>query len=150
MRDASQGNYSMSDDNDAFRREFRASLSMIVDTLDRLNALVGEKAASTEHELREQVAESEKLIDQSRMQARAAQKELNRLIEEQKLETSEKVDDWKTHRQTSKLHARADRCERSATTAIEIAVLAMDEAERAVLRALLTRKETISIQVQRR
>ena len=138
----------MNDDNDAFQREFRASLSMIADTLDRLNALFGEKATTTEHELREQVAESKLLIDQSRMQA--AQNELNRLIEEQKLETSEKVADWKAHRQTSKLHARADRCERSATTAIEIAVLAMDEAERAVLCALLTRKETISIQVQRR
>lgn len=148
MRDACQGSCSMNDDNDAFRREFSASLSMIADTLDRLNALVGEKATSTEHELREQVAESKLLIDQSRMQA--AQNELNRLIEEQKLETSEKVADWKTRRQTSKLHARADRCERSATTAIEIAVLAMDEAERAVLCALLTRKETISIQVQRR
>lgn len=148
MRDACQGSCSMNDDNDAFRREFRASLSMIADTLDRLNALVSEKATTTEHELREQVAESKLLIDQSRMQA--AQNELNRLIEEQQLETSEKVADWKTRRQTSKLHARADRCERSATTAIEIAVLAMDEAERAVLCALLTRKETISIQVQRR
>ena len=151
MRDASQGSScSMNDDNDVFRREFRASLSMIADALDRLNALVGEKATSTEHELREQVAESEKLIDQSRMQARAAQNELNRLIEEQQLETSEKIADWKTHRQTSKLHARADRWERSAATAIEIAILAIDEAERAVLCALLTRKETISIQVQRR
>ena len=151
MRDASQGSScSMNDDNDVFRREFRASLSMIADALDRLNALVGEKATSTEHELREQVAESEKLIDQSRMQARAAQNELNRLIEEQQLETSEKIADWKTHRQTSKLHARADRWERSAATAIEIAILAIDEAERAVLCALLTRKETISIQIQRR
>ena len=150
MPDASQGSCSMNDDNDVFRREFRASLSMIADALDRLNGLVGEKATSTEHELREQVAESEKLIDQSRMQARASQNEFYRLIEEQKLETSEKIADWKTHRQTSKLHARADRCERSATTAIEIAILAIDEAERAVLCALLTRKETISIQVQRR
>jgi hypothetical protein len=140
----------MSNDSDAFRSEFRASLSVIAHALDRLNSLLDEKAANTEHDLGEQVADSDKLIDQSRMQARVAQNELSRLIEEQKLETNEKVADWKTHRQTGKLHARADRCERAATTAIEIAVLAMDEAERAVLCALLTRKETISIQVQRR
>jgi predicted metal-dependent hydrolase len=135
----------MSEDVDPFPKEFRVGLSMIEQTFDRLNTLI---ANTTEHDLQEDVTEIEKFIDQSRRQARAAQKELNRLMDEEGFETSEKIADWRARRLTSKLHARADRSERCAVTAIEIAVLAMDEAERAVLRALLTRKEAISIQVQ--
>lgn len=142
------GQMLMSEDFDPFPKEFRTGLSMIEQTFDRLNTLVANTTTRTEHDLQEDVTEIEKFIDQSRRQARAAQKELNRLVDEERFETSEKVADWKTRRLTSKLHARADRSERCAVTAIEIAVLAMDEAERAVLRALLTRKETISIQVQ--
>jgi hypothetical protein len=139
----------MNEKLDPFRVEVRLSLSIIAGALDQLNGLVDDKTIKTEHDLRELVADSEKLIDQIRAESRTAQDELKRLMEEEEFETSEIVAKWKEDRLTSKLHARADRCERVATTAIEIAVLAMEEARRAVLCALLTRKETISIQIKR-
>src|ERR1700724_609210 len=122
---------------------------MIAGTLAHLNKAVDEMILTLEQELRDRVAESETLIDQIRAETRTAQDELKRLMEEERFETSEMVAEWKATRRTSKLHARADRCERFATTAIEIAVLALAEAKRAVLCALLTRKETISIQIKR-
>ena len=139
----------MSENSDPFRVEVRLSLSMIAGALDHLNGLVDDETVTTEHELRERVSESEELAEQIRAEARTAQDELKRLMEEEKFETSEVVAVWMATRLTSKLHARADRCERFATTAIEVAVLAMEEARRAVLCALLTRKETISIQIKR-
>ena len=139
----------MSENSDPFRAEVLLSLSMIAGALGHLNELVDEKTVTLEQELRDRVAESETLIDQIRAETRTAQDELKRLMEEERFETSEVVAEWKATRRTSKLHARADRCERFATTAIEIAVLAMEEAKRAVLCALLTRKETISIQIRR-
>jgi hypothetical protein len=139
----------MTEKLDPFLVEIRLSLSMIKGGLGHLNDLVDETTVTTERELRERFAETDKLLDQIRAEARTAQDGLKRLIEEDKFETSEVVAEWKATRLTSKLHARADRCERFATTAIEVAVLAMEEARRAVLCALLTRKETISIQIKR-
>jgi hypothetical protein len=139
----------MTEKSDPFRVEVRLSLSMIAGVLDHLNELVDEKTVTTEQELGERFAETEKHVDQIRAEARTAQDELKRLMEEEQFETSEVVAEWKAARLTSKLHARADRCERFATTTIEVAVLAMEEAKRAVLCALLTRKETISIQIKR-
>jgi uncharacterized iron-regulated protein len=139
----------MTEKLDPFLVEIRLGLSMIEGGLGHLNDLVDEKTVTTEQELRERFAETDKLLDQIRAEARTAQDGLKQLIEEEKSETSEVVAEWKATRLTSKLHARADRCERFATTAIEVAVLAMEEAKRAVLCALLTRKETISIQIKR-
>jgi hypothetical protein len=51
-------------------------------------------------------------------------------------------------RQTDKLHARADRYERCANAAVEIAAAKIDEAVQWVFRALLARNEAISIQVK--
>jgi hypothetical protein len=139
----------MTEKLDPFLVEIRLSLSMFEGGLGHLKDLVDEKTVTTEQELRERFAETDKLLDQIRAEARTAQDGLKRLIEEEQFETSEVVAEWKATRLTSKLHARADRCERFATTAIEVAVLAMEEARRAVLCALLTRKETISIQIKR-
>jgi hypothetical protein len=68
-------------------------------------------------------------------QAQAAHKEWNRLMEEERRETSEKCG---LEGESEQLHARADRSERCALTAIETAALAMDEGERAMLRTLHT------------
>jgi hypothetical protein len=114
---------------------------MIANSFDRLYALVNGREISSEHELREQVVEIEKTIEQSRAQATAAHVAFDLLVDEERFETSDKVADLVMNRQTSKLHARTGRGERCAATAIEIAILAMDEVERAVLRALLARKE---------
>jgi hypothetical protein len=91
----------------------------------------------------------DEIAELNRAKTLAAYAESNRCLEEEKLEASEKITEWKKKRLTSQLHARADRLERCAVSAVEIAVLAMDEAERTVLRAILSRKEAVLIQVQR-
>jgi hypothetical protein len=70
----------MSESSDPFRAEVLLSLSMIAGALGHLNELVDEKTVTIEQELRERVAESEKLIDQIRAETRTAQDELKRLM----------------------------------------------------------------------
>ena len=76
----------MTEKSDPFRVEVRLSLSMIAGVLDHLNELVDEKTVTTEQELGERFAEIEKHVNQIRAEARTAQDELKRLMEEEKFE----------------------------------------------------------------
>ena len=51
-------------------------------------------------------------------------------VDEQKLVTSDKIAEWKAKRETTKLQNRADKAERYAAATIDVAVAALDEAER--------------------
>jgi hypothetical protein len=140
--------YIMKNYVDQFCEDIHTNLSAIGATFTRLQTLIADKAKSTEQEIRKYFVETEEGIEQTRAKRAAALLELKKWSDEESSEAIEKVAQWKAKRETSRLHARADRCERSAAAAIAVAAAAMDEAERAVLRALLARKETISIQAQ--
>jgi hypothetical protein len=138
----------MNSNTDQFQKDLRANLSIIVTSCDRFIAIVNEMMSGTEQELLEQLMEIDNAIEQNRTRIAAARAELDRSIETDKLETSKKVSNWKAKRQTDRLHARADRYELCAKTSVEIAAATMDEAGQWVFRALLARKEAISIQTK--
>jgi hypothetical protein len=138
----------MNSNTDQFQKDLRANLSIIVTSCDRFIAIVNEMMSGREQELLEQLMEIDNAIEQNRTRIAAARAELDRSIETDKLETSKKVSNWKAKRQTDRLHARADRYERCAKTSVEIAAATMDEAGQWVFRALLARKEAISIQTK--
>ena len=133
---------------DQFQKDLRLNLSIVVTACDRFITMANERMTGTEQELRGHLIEIEKAIEQSQARMAAARADLNRWMEEEKFETNEKIADWKATRQTDKLHARADRYERCSNTAIEIAAAMMEEAEQWAFRALLARKEAISIQIK--
>src|ERR1700692_1343846 len=110
----------MNGNTDQFQKDLRANLSLVLTSCDRFIAIVNEMMSATEQELREQLAEINKDVDQSRARIEAARADLNRWMDAENLETSEKVSNWKATRQTDKLHGRADRSERCATTSIEL------------------------------
>jgi hypothetical protein len=138
----------MNSNTDQFQKDLRANLSIIVTSCDRFIAIVNEMMSGTEQKLLEQLMEIDNAIEQNRTRIAAARAEFDRSIETDKLETSKKVSNWKAKRQTDRLHARADRYERCAKTSVEIAAATMDEAGQWVFRALLARKEAISIQTK--
>jgi hypothetical protein len=138
----------MNGNTDQFQKDLRANLSIVVTACDHFITIVNEMMSGTEQELREQLMEIDKTVEQNRARIAAARAELDRWIEAEKLETSKKITSWKAKRQTDKLHARADRYERCANTSVEIAAATVDEAGQWVFRALLARKEAISIQIQ--
>ena len=138
----------MNRNTDQFQEDLRLNLSIVMKACDRFGTTVEDGMAATEPEWHEQLLEMEKLIEHSRAKLAAARADLHRWIEEEKLETSVQVIEWKAMRQTDKLHARADRYERCANAAVEIAAAKIDEAGQWVFRALLARNEAISIQVK--
>jgi hypothetical protein len=69
-------------------------------------------------------------------------------VDEQKNATRDKITEWKTKRETSKLLKRADGAERYATAAADLAFAAVDEAEQAALEAWLARQDANSAQAR--
>lgn len=130
------------------RDELRQHFSGIAATFDRANTLVFDDEHPAEQDLREQLRKIDETAEQVRAQAVATYASFERLINDERAETAAQIAAWKQARQTSQLHARADRCERCAVVATEIALLAMDQAERAIIQALLARAEAISAQIQ--
>ena len=61
--------------------------------------------------------------------------------DERKAVTSDKIAEWKAKREIGKLASRADRAERYAAAAVDVAVAAVDEAEQASLEAWLARQD---------
>jgi predicted transcriptional regulator len=130
------------------REELRPYLSDIAAAFERTNAAVFDTDHPKEQELREQLDWLDQRVGQTRVRSLAAQAEFEQCINDELAEVAGQIAEWKQSRQTSQLHSRADRCERCARIATEIALLAMDQAERAIIRALLAREEAISVQVQ--
>jgi hypothetical protein len=58
--------------------------------------------------------------------------------------TADRVAEWKSNRETSKLQNRADKAERYAAATIAVALAAVDEAEQAAIEAWLTRQDANS------
>jgi hypothetical protein len=133
---------------DQFCEDLHATLSIIDASRARIKTLLADKSKITELDVLECLRTVENSIQQGRAKAAAARAALERWTDEERAEASDRVAEWKTKRQTGKLHARADRYEEHAAAAIDVAAAAMDDAERTVLQALLARKEAISIQVQ--
>lgn len=129
------------------RDELRQHFSGIAATFDRVNTLVFDDAHPAERDLREQLHRIDEAAEQVRARTLAAHASFERWIGEARAETADQIAAWKQTRQTGHLHGRADRYERCAVSATEIALLAMDQAERAIIQAVLAREEAMSVQI---
>lgn len=132
-----------------FSEDVRVHVSKIAASLERLEGLIAETAIVPDLKLREELAANDEIAEQERLRATVVNAEFDKLVKSELAEASAKLASWKAKRDTSHLHARADRIERCAMIAVEIAMLAMCEVERTALRAVLARREAIAIQVQR-
>ena len=70
---------------------------------------------------------------------------LRRFLEKKKQDLTAKYEDWKTDREIGKIEEHADQKEQQAVDAIVVAVIAMHDAEVAVLEALKARKIAIEV-----
>ncbi|HEV2159461.1 hypothetical protein [Bradyrhizobium sp.] len=131
------------------REELRQHFSCIAATFDRANTLIFEVEELDGQTLREQLRKVDEEAEQGRARALTAQASFDRWMNQERLVTIEQIAGWKQQRQTGHLHARADRWSRCAIAAVEIAVLAMDQAERTILYALLAREEAMAAQITR-
>ena len=133
---------------DQFCEDLRLKLTNIDSGLGGLKAKIEGKAQNAEQEARSQLERVQKRVEQDRTKVSAAQTELKNWVEERKTATRDKIAEWKTKLETSKLQNRADKAERYAAATIVVALAAADEAEQAALEAWLARQDASSVQAK--
>jgi predicted nucleic acid-binding Zn-ribbon protein len=133
---------------DQFCEDLRLKLTNIDRGLSGLKAKIDGKAQNAEQEVRGHLERVQKRIEQDRTKVSAAQTEVKDWAEARKMETRDKIAEWKSKRETGKLQNRADRSEQYAAAAITVAAAAMDEAERASFEAWLARQDSDFAQVK--
>jgi hypothetical protein len=133
---------------DQFCEDFRQKLTMTASGLDGLKDKIAGKAANVDQDVRSHLDRVNKRIGQGRAKVTAAQAEIKNWTEDKKIATEQKVAEWKTKRQSGQLQNRADRAERYAAAASDVAIAAIDEAEKASLEACLARVDADSTQAR--
>jgi hypothetical protein len=136
----------MSSKLDPFNEDVLEIMAAIDDRLASLRVLIDDTMATTEEEIRAKMNDIVKRLAERRVRNEAARAELTRSADREN--TVDQIAEWRRTRDTSKLHLRADRLERSAAAAMYVAATAMEEAARACLVALLARREAIALQVR--
>jgi predicted nucleic acid-binding Zn-ribbon protein len=131
----------MSQRIDQFCEDLRLKLTNIDSGLNGLKIKIDGKGHGVEQDVRNHLDRVQKRIEQGRTKVAASQAEVKNWVDDKKTETKEKIGEWKATRETSKLQTRADRAERYAVAAVNVAVAALDEAERASLEAWLARQD---------
>jgi hypothetical protein len=123
---------------------------------DRLNA-IEERIQIARHNILILPEQGEKAmrqrLDEARTGLQAQQQRVERTMtnmqtraQEKLAETREKVGEWKARREVRKLKTRADRAEAYAADVIDFAVVSIDQAEEAVLDAVLARHDADTAQ----
>ena len=127
---------------DQFCEDLRVKLTKIDDALNGLKANIDKKAQRADEEVRDHLADVQKHIDRDRGKVVAAQTDVKNWAAERKIATEDKIAEWRTKRETSRLQKRAEGAERYAAAALDIALAAVDDAEQAALEAWLARQDT--------
>jgi hypothetical protein len=126
---------------DQFHHDLQLKLTNIGSGLEGLKTKISGKTDRAEQDVRTHLDQVQRRIEQDRAKAVAAQAEMKNWIEQKKAATSEKIAEWKTNHETTKLQNRADMAERYAAAAVDVTLAALDEAEQATLEAWLARAD---------
>jgi hypothetical protein len=148
MRRVQQENTAMGKRIDQFCEDLRTKLTRIDTGLDDLKGKIDSKAQNAEQDVRNHLDKVQKRIAQDKGKVSAAQTEMKNWAEARKVETQDKIAEWKSKRETSKLQNRADRAEQYAAAAITVAAAAVDEAEQASVEAWLARQDADYVQAK--
>jgi predicted nucleic acid-binding Zn-ribbon protein len=85
-----------------------AGLTNIDSSLGGLNAKIDGKVQNAEQEVRSHLEKVQKRVEQDRTKVSTAQTEVKNWAEERMTATRDRIGEWKTNRETSKLQNRAD------------------------------------------
>jgi hypothetical protein len=133
---------------DQFCETLRQKLTMTDSGLEGLKAKIQGKATHIEQDVQSHLDRVHQRIEQGRAKVSAAQADMKNWAEQRKAVTSDKIAEWKSKWETGKLQSRADNAERYAAAAIDVAVVAVDEAEQASLEAWLARQDANTAQAK--
>jgi hypothetical protein len=126
---------------DQFRETLRLKLMQADSDLSTLKGQFEAKAETAERDARASLDAVTKRIEQAEPMILAAQAEVEKWMSEQKAVARDSVAELKLKGETAKLKARAEIAESYAMAAVDVAVAAIDGAEKATLQAWLARRD---------
>ena len=126
---------------DQFYETLHLKLTNVDSNISALKAKIDGKVRTAERDVQDHLDAVKRRLDLEQAKVRAAQADMKNWAEEQQAITGDKIAEWRARREIAKLQNRADRAERYAAAAAEVAVAAVDEAERASLEAWLARAD---------
>ena len=138
----------MSEQVDNFRQQLRTKIDDADKRLKGLEANVkasGEKAKS---DAKAYVASLDSQMKGQQAKLQAAQANIKAWIQERQKITSDKIAEWKTQMRVTELTRYADLSEQYAAAATQVAVSAIDEAEKAIVDAIVARMNADSSQAK--
>ncbi|MGA7713860.1 MAG: hypothetical protein WCA81_18345 [Rhizomicrobium sp.] len=134
----------MSEPIDQFCENLRIKLTNIDSGLAGLKAKIDGKSQQIEQAVRLHLDDVRWRIKQDAKKVSAAQAEVKDWAESQKVVTEDKIAEWKAKRDLGKLQGHAVKAERYAEAAIDLAMAAVDEVEKAAIEAWLARHDADS------
>jgi hypothetical protein len=124
-----------------FSKKLGAKLTEANHRLAALNEKIAAGQEHAEEQVRARLDELRKEIEQGRAKFEAAQAELKNWAEAKENAAAMQVAEWKAKHETRVLEDRAGRAEYRAAASIEVAMAAIEDAERATLEAWLARQD---------
>jgi flagellar biosynthesis/type III secretory pathway ATPase len=129
---------------DPFCQDIRSRLAVIEMAVANLNARIDGRGRDVERDVREHLDAVKRLVESNRAKVAEATSEITNWIEADNAATNEEIAEWTANKETAKLIDRADRADRYAAAAKDVALAALDAAEQAALEAWLARRDAES------
>jgi hypothetical protein len=126
---------------DQFSDDVRARLANIDSGLKSLKTQVDGDTKQAETEARSQLAKVSADIEANKPKLAAAEAQLAQWAQAQKAASTQKIAEWKSTQDFTKLQARAAQAERYAAAARDVAVAKLNAAHQAALEAYLANKD---------
>jgi hypothetical protein len=124
---------------DQFCDKLRDRLDAVEGRLESFKTNVQALPEQAEKALRDKLDEARNRLQARKERLEQTRANLKARAQQKMAETKEAVGEWKAKRETRKLTAREDRAEAEAADAIDYAVGCIDEAEEAILEAVVAR-----------
>jgi hypothetical protein len=136
----------MNEKLDNFCKELRTKLDGVDKRLKDLKAGAKGATEKAKVEARSQLTALESRAKDQRAELKSTEAKAKAWLEEKKAATGEKIAAWKAKHDVKKLAARADSAGDYAVASMQLAVAAVDEAERAAVEAVVTRMDADAAQ----
>jgi len=124
---------------DEFCNELRDDLTAADSRLQGLKGQVENANRETREAIQAKLDQAKADLDEHKRKAEDRQQRIKSYLDDKVAETQHDINDWKTKREIKKLERRAERRESYASDTVLIAMVAIDEANFAVLEALEAR-----------
>jgi membrane protein involved in colicin uptake len=131
----------MNEKIESFCKELRTKLDGVDKRIKDLKAGAKTATEKAKVEAKAQLAALDNRAKDQRAKIQATEAKAKAWLEQKKTATSEKIAAWKAQHDVSKLAAHADSAENYAVASMQLAVAAVDEAERAAVEAVVARMD---------